>query len=443
MPATPFDSAHLHRLFPTGETARLFSDSAEIRAMMLVEAALAQAQAAQGVIPETAAAAIQRASLECQIDPAQLAEATGQNGVTTPAFVAAFRAAMNAPEHAQYLHWGATSQDIQDTGLMLRLRQALAQQEDRLRATLTALARLASDHAETPMAARTYGQHATPTSFGAQAAAWGWPLIEALEALPALRTRALRVSLSGAAGTASALGPDPAALRAEMAEKLGLQDPGHSWHSDRSPLLTIADWFTRTALAAGKLGEDLVLATQSGIAEIRLGGSGASSTMPQKQNPVAPSALIALARHAQGLNATLQGAALHRQQRDGAAWFTEWLCLPQLVLSASAAATQAQALAESLTPDAHAMRATLDATGGLLMAEALSFALARTMPRPEAQAASKTLCTQARDSGQPLEQIARAAHPDLSADLFDPVHQMGAAPDEARAFAARVASLAS
>ncbi|MBY6160196.1 adenylosuccinate lyase family protein [Mameliella alba] len=441
MSATPFDSTHLHRLFQTGETARLFSDSAEIRAMMLVEAALAQAQAAQGVIPEVSAAAIQRASLECQIDPAELAEATGQNGVVTPAFVAAFRKAMSAPEHAQYLHWGATSQDIQDTALMLRLRQALAQQEERLRATLSALARLARDHAETPMAARTYGQHATPTSFGAQVAAWGWPLVEALEALPALRAKALRVSLSGAAGTASALGPDPAALRTMMAEKLGLTDPGHSWHSDRGPILDIAGWFTRVTLAAGKLGEDLVLATQSGIGEVRLGGAGSSSTMPQKQNPVAPSALVALARHAQGLNATLQGTALHRQQRDGAAWFTEWLCLPQLVLSSAAAMAHAQALAETLTPDADAMAATLNATGGLLMAEALSFALAKTMPRPEAQALSKTLCIQARDNGQPLEQVARAAHPDLPASLFDPRHQMGTAPAEARAFADAVATL--
>lgn len=441
MPATPFDSAHLTRLFATGDTARLFSDSAEIRAMMLVEAALAKAQAAQGMIPETAAAAIQRASVECQIDPAQLTEATGQNGVVTPAFVSAFRAAMNAPEHAQFLHWGATSQDIQDTGLMLRLRQALAQQEDRLRATLTALARLATDHATTPMAARTYGQHATPTSFGAQVAAWGWPLIEALNALPALRETALRVSLSGAAGTASALGTDPAGLRAHMAEALGLGDPGHSWHSDRTPLLSIASWFTRTALIAGKMGEDLTLATQSGISEVRLGGSGASSTMPQKQNPVAPSALVALARHAQGLDATLQGTSLHRQQRDGAAWFTEWLCLPQLVLASAAAMTHAQELAETLTPDASAMAATLDATGGLLMAEALSFALADSMPRPEAQALSKKLCKEAIASGRPLSEVARAAHPDLPQTLFDPATQMGTAPAEAQAFAKAVTSL--
>ncbi|SMX38023.1 lyase family protein [Maliponia aquimaris] len=441
MPATPFDSVHLHRLFPTGDTARLFADSAEIRAMMLVEAALAQAQGAQGVIPADAAEAIQRASLECEVDPVSLSRATGENGVSVPAFIAAFREAMMAPEHAQYLHWGATSQDILDTALMLRLRQALAQQEARLRATLTALARLASQHAETAMAARTYGQHATPTSFGAQVASWGWPLLDALKALPDLRRRALLVSLSGAAGTSSALGPDPAGLRADMARRLGLTDPLRSWHSDRTPILSIAGWFTQTALAAGKMAEDLLIATQSGIGEVTLGGSGASSTMPQKQNPVAPSAVVALARHAQGLDATLQGAALHRQQRDGAAWFTEWLCLPQLVLSASAALSHTQSLAETLTPDAEAMQATLDATGGLLMAEALSFALAAQMPRPEAQALTKTLCQQARATGTPLAQIALAAHPDLPAALFDPVAQMGQAPAEARAFARAVADL--
>ena len=442
MPATPFDSAHLTQLFPTGETARLFSDSAEIRAMMLVEAALAKAQAAQGTIPETAATAIQRASIECQIDPVGLAKATGQNGVSVPGFVTAFREAMQAPEHAQFLHWGATSQDIQDSALMLRLRQALALQEDRLRAILTALARHARNHADTPMAARTYGQHATPTSFGAVAAAWGWPLLETLKTLPHLRETALLVSLSGAAGTASALGSDPVALRTDMAQRLGLTDPGRSWHSDRTPILTIAGWLTQTTLAAGKMAEDLGLATQSGIAEIQLGGSGASSTMPQKQNPVAPSAVVALARHAQGLNGTLQGTALHRQQRDGAAWFTEWLCLPQLVLSSAAALTHTQTLAETMAPNTEVMADTLARTGGLLMAEALSFALAAEMSRPEAQAVAKTLCIQARDSGQPLDQIARAAYPDLPATLFDAADQMGSAPAEARAFAKAVSDLA-
>ncbi len=440
MPATPFDSAYLSTLFPTGETARLFSDSAEIRAMMLVEGALAQVQGAVGVIPEISAAAIHRASLECQVDPGALAQATGQNGVSVPALVAAFRDAMQAPEHAQYLHWGATSQDIQDSGLMLRLRQALAQQEDDLRRALAALAGLARAHAGTAMAARTYGQHATPTSFGAQAAAWGWPLLEALNALPDLRAQCLLVSLSGAAGTGSALGPDPAGLRRALAEKLGLGDPGRSWHTDRTPVLRLADWMTRATLACGKLGEDLILATQSGLSEVVLGGSGGSSTMPQKQNPVAPSVLVALARHATGLNATLQGAALHRQQRDGAAWFTEWLTLPQLTLTTAAALRHAADLCETLRPDPDAMRATLDGTGGLLLAEALSFELARHMPRPEAQTAVKTLCAQARDTGQPLARIATEAYPDLPQGFFAGTAHLGAAPDEARGFARAVAA---
>ncbi|KUF09659.1 lyase family protein [Pseudoponticoccus marisrubri] len=434
MPATPFDSAILSGLFPTDETARLFSDTAEIRAMMLVEGALAQAQAAQGVIPDTAAAAIHRASLECQIDPAALAEETAQNGVSTPALVAAFRDAMQAPEHAQYLHWGATSQDIQDSALMLRLRQALALQEARLKAVLGALADLVERDGDAVLAARTYGQHATPTTFGAVVASWGWPLIAALDALPGLRQRALCVSLAGAADNASALGPDPAALRADMAHRLGLADPGHGWHSDRTPILEIAHWLTRTALAAGKMGEDLTLATQSGIGELSLGGSGASSTMPQKQNPVGAVAMVALARHVQGLNGTLQGAAIHRQQRDGAAWFTEWLTLPQLVLGAAAALTHARTLTRGLAADPEAMSATLEATGGLILAEALSFALAERMPRPEAQARAKALCREARAAHRPLAEIARAAYPDLPATLFDPARQTGTAPAEAQAF---------
>jgi 3-carboxy-cis,cis-muconate cycloisomerase len=435
MTASLFDSQLYARLLPTGEAGRLFTDTAEVRAMMLVEGALAKTQGAAGIIPELSAAAIHRASLELQIDPAGLAEATGQNGVPVPALVAAFRDLMQAPEHAQYLHWGATSQDIQDTALMLRLRQVLAQYDDALGSLLHALARLARDHSETPMAARTYGQHATPTSFGAQVAQWGRPLLTLHTELRQMRDAGLPVSLSGAAGTATALGPDPAALRAALAAALGLRDPGHSWHSDRSLVTQIAAWITRAATALGKFGEDLILLTQSGIAEVRLGGAGTSSTMPQKQNPVGPSVLVALAAQAQGLNGMLQSAALHRQQRDGAAWFTEWMSLPPLCLSLSAGLTQAHALAETLAPDTDAMARTLAASQGLLAAEALSFALTDRMSRPEAQAAVKALCKEALASGTHLRDAALAKWPDLDAGLFEPRLQLGTAPAEARAFA--------
>ncbi|OAN69354.1 3-carboxy-cis,cis-muconate cycloisomerase [Rhodobacteraceae bacterium EhC02] len=442
MAASVFDSPLYSRLFPSGEVGRLFTDSAEVRAMLLVEGALAKAQGALGVIPETAAAYIHRAAMEVQIDPAALADPTGQNGVSVPGLVAAFRSAMEAPEHAQYAHWGATSQDIIDTGLMLRLGRMLALQEEMLTDTLKALGRLAADHAATPMAARTYGQHATPTSFGATVAHWGSPLLDLLGELPALRQSTLWVSLSGAAGTSAALGPKAQETRAALAAALNLADPQRSWHSDRGPILRLADWQTRLALALGKMAEDLLLLTQTGMAEVSLGAAGASSTMPQKQNPVLPSAMAATARQAAGLNATLQGAALHRLDRDGAAWFTEWLTLPQLCLAATATLIHAQSLSKTLAPVPSAMLAAMTDGQNLIHAEALSFALARHLPRPEAQAAIKALCKEAGASGADLAALAMQAYPDLDlAPVFDAAAQMGHAPDEAGRFAAAAQAL--
>ena len=436
MAASVFDSQIYSRLFATGEMGKLFTDSAEVRAMMLVEGALAKAQGELGVIPETAGAFLHRALMEVQLDPAALADPAGTNGVTVPGLVAALRKALEAPEYAQYLHWGATSQDIADTGLMLRLRQALNIIEQGLQALLAALADLAETHAETPLAARTYGQYATATSFGAVVAGWGHPLLALLAELPTLRKSVLWVSLSGAAGTGAALGPKAAETRAALAKALGLHDPGRSWHADRGPVLALAAWCSRLSLALGKMGEDVTLMVQSGGAELRLAGAGGSSTMPQKQNPVAPSVLVALARQATALNSALQAAGMPRQQRDGAAWFTEWLTLPQLVLSTGAALLHGQALAGAITPDTGAMAAPLTEGLGLIHAEALSFRLAETMPRPEAQATIKTLCQQAIATDTPLQTLAAKAHPELTLhDIFDPAQQMGQAPQEARAFA--------
>ena len=157
MAASVFDSPLFAKLFACGDTGRLFTDSAMIRAMLLVEGTLAKVQGELGVIPEDSAFFIHRASMEIQIDPGSLSASTGQNGVSVPGLVAGFRKAMEAPEHSQYVHWGATSQDIIDTGLMLRLRQMLALTEADLKTCLGALAALAESHAETPMAARTWG----------------------------------------------------------------------------------------------------------------------------------------------------------------------------------------------------------------------------------------------------------------------------------------------
>ena len=436
MPASLAASNLYGALFNDPETAALFSDSAELRAMMLVEGSLARVQGALGLIPADAAAYLHRASFELQIDPAGLAAETARNGVPVPALISAMRKEAQAHPYTDWLHWGATSQDIMDTGLALRLKRLVALWDARLIALAKALGQLAETHADLPMAGRTYGQLATPTSFGAVVASWGHPLLRHRARLGAMAADLAQVSLSGAAGTLSAMGSQGPLVRAGLAAELGLTDPGHSWHAERDNMAAFAAWMAGLCASLGKLGEDLILLAQSGIAEVSLSGAGGSSTMPQKQNPVGPSVLVALARQTIGLSATLQGAVLHRQQRDGAAWFTEWLTLPQLCISTGRALTLATSLAAQITPNAAAMRNGLDADNGLILAEALTFALAATMPRPEADAAVKALVARVRAGEGSLPGLARLAWPDLAV-----ADGLGCAPAGARAFAAAAQAL--
>jgi len=441
MSISAFDSTIYRDLFTDRDVAKLFTDTAEIRAMMIVEGALAKAQGALGIIPETAAKAIHRASLELQIDPSALAQETGQNGVPVPALVAAFRKAMEAPEHASYLHWGATSQDIIDTALMLRLRQAVALIEARLDDALDGLGRLAKDHAETPMAARTYGQVAAPSSFGALVASWGRPLLRHKHKLARLSEGFFTLSLSGAAGTSAVWGPQTPALRASLAQGLGLRDPQHSWHAERDEMAEFAAILSGLLGSLGKIGSDLIILTRSEVAELRLPAAGGSSTMPQKQNPVAPSALVALARHGQAMAHVMQGAALHAEARDGAAWFSEWLSLPPLVMAAAKASAISADLAQGIAPEPAAMAARLQDPLGLIRAEELSFALAAHMPRPQAQAAIKALCALAQETGRNLSDLVAENHPEIADQAQASItSEIGQAGIEARQFSDEVTS---
>lgn len=436
MPAAPADSALYRDLFGDAETAALFSDSAEVRAMLIVEGTLAQVQGRLGIIPADAAAFLHRASLEVQVDPGALAAETARNGVPVPTLVAAFRKGTEAPDMTRWLHWGATSQDIMDTALALRLKRACALWDTRLAALIAALGAMAEAHAETPMAARTYGQAAVPTSFGALVASWGRPLIRHRGRLHAVQAGVAQVSLSGAAGTAAALGPQAGAVRAGLAQALGLADPGSSWHAERDGIGALAAWMAGLTASLGKMGEDLILLSQSGVAEIGIAGAGGSSTMPQKRNPVGPSVLVALARQVAALAGVLQGAGVHGLQRDGAAWFSEWLTLPQACISTGRALALAGDLANRLQPDPAAMARGLAEGQGTLMAEALTFALAGRMPRPEAAARVAALCREALETATPLTTLASRDFPgaDWAAALSGPA-LLGAAPDEARAFA--------
>ena len=434
MPAAPADSALYRDIFGDAETAALFTDSTEIRSLLLVEGALARVQGQLGLIPTEAAALIDRAAHDVQIDPGLLAPETARNGVPVPALLSAFRKAADAPDHLAWLHWGATSQDIIDTALALRLRQVIDLWDQRLSSLLLALASVAESHADLPMAARSYGQAATPTSFGALVASWGRPLLRHRGRLAAVRPDVLKVSLSGAAGTLSAMGPQGPAVRAALAAMLDLADPGSSWHSERDGIAAFAAVMAGMTASLGKLGEDLILLSQTGLSEVLIAGAGGSSTMPQKQNPVTASVLVALARQVAGLCATLTAAGLHRQMRDGAAWFTEWLTLPQMVISTGRALACAGDLVPRLTPDPVAMARVLDAGSGTIHAEAATFALAALLPRPAAEDRVKRLCAEAVASGTDLRDLLARDFPSLPSLTLS----LGTAPDDARAFARAV-----
>lgn len=419
-------------LWSDAQAGALFGDGAEIAAMIRVEAALARVQGRLGVIPAGAARVISECLESVQVAPESLAAATARDGVAVPGLVAALRAACPDAQAAGFIHWGATSQDIIDTGLALRLAALADLWRDRLGALLAALAGLAEAQADTPMAARTYGQEAVPTTFGAAVAGWGWGLLAARDALARVRAGVAQVSLGGAAGTLAAMGPEGPAVRAGLAAELGLADPGHAWHAVRDGIAGLAGWAGQVAGSLGKMAEDVHLMAQSGLAEVAIAGAGGSSTMPQKQNPVPAAVLAALARHVLALVPAVQGAAIHRQSRDGAAWFQEWLALPPLCLALSRALGLAGDLAARLVPDPAAMARPLTVPPALIHAESLAFALAARMPRPEAAAEAAALCRRAQAEGRALPDVARAAHPWLGAFAPD----LGQAPAEARAFAA-------
>lgn len=438
MAVSPFDSALWGRLYNDEEVGRLFTDSAELRGMLVFEGALAKAQAKVGLIPEDAAREINRVALEAAIDPAALAAGTATAGVPVPALVEAFRKACPDRQAAAWIHYGATTQDAMDTGLVLRLRKVTEILDARLARLVRTLGEQAALHRETPMAARTRHQNATPTTLGARIAAWGMPLIRHRERLAELRPRLLQVSLGGASGTLSAMQGKGRAVAEELGRGLGLAAPEVPWHATRDAVVELGSWAALVTGSTGKMGRDLLEQGATDVAELRAGTAGGSSTMPHKRNPVGAEMLVQLAlsnAHAAG---ALQQAMIHAQERDGTAWGQEWLTLPQMLCATARALAIGQELAETLEADRAAMARPFAAHQGTMFAEACSFALAAHMPRPEAQALVKEACGTALAEGRPLPEVL-AERTDAPLDwerLFDPLAQAGEAPAFADAFAA-------
>lgn len=401
MTPAPFDSGLFGPLLGDGQAAETLSEARFVAHMITVEAALARACGTVGIIPQDAASRLSDALAQTRIDPRDLGAGTAAAGVPVPALVKQLQAGLGVD--GQFLHWGATSQDIVDCAHVLQWRDMLDMLAARVAQLLDALKHASDAQSDTLMAGRTRSQVATPISFGLRIATWAQPLIALDAALPDIRARLLRVQFGGASGSASAVGTHGAALSAELARELGLAD-APCWHTDRMSIMAVGGWLAGVSAALAKMARDLVTLGRSEIAEARAGTGGGSSTMPQKSNPVGAEAIITLADWTACLQPALTRAASPMEERDGAAWALEWLALPQMGMATAAALGHAQALADSLTADPARMAVQLDAGNGAVLAEAASFALAAYMPRPQAQEVVKAALARAVEDGISLPQ---------------------------------------
>lgn len=331
----------LQHLVGDAEFEALFTDEAEIVAILEFEVALAAAEAQAGLVPEAAAAAIATVIASFHPDMADLALGIAKDGVVVPALVRQLRAALG--EHAASLHFGATSQDAIDTALMLRLATAISLIEQRLVALEGALGQLAERDGALTMMAHTRMQRALPIPVSTKLSAWTEPLARARRTLNLLRRRLLVIQLGGPVGTRAELGDKAELVSRLLAERLdlGLAKP---WHTERDPIGEFGAVLSLITGALGKFGADVALLSQSEVATIGVEGGGGSSAMAHKSNPVNAELLVTLARFNAGQLGVLHQALVHEYERSGSAWTLEWLELPQMVVATGASLRIAAAL---------------------------------------------------------------------------------------------------
>lgn len=332
----------LQALVGDEEVRALFSNEAELSALLRVEAALAQAEVQVGLITDEAAQRIAEACGSFQADWAGLAAGLAQDGVIVPAFVKQLRTAVGEA-HAKAVHFGATSQDIIDTALMLRLKQVVEILGHRLDGLRHGLSALKDRDGATRLMAHTRMQQALPFTAASKIDTWAQPLERHKQALEALALRLLVVQLGGPVGTRAELNGQGDVVAAAMAETLGLHY-APSWHSQRDRIGEFAGFLSLLSGTLGKIGQDIALMAQNEVGEVRLATGGGSSAMPHKSNPVPAEVLVTLARFNAGMLGILHQALVHENERSGAAWTLEWMVLPQMVVATAAGLRSAQAL---------------------------------------------------------------------------------------------------
>lgn len=392
--------------FSSAAMRDVFSDDRTIERYVEVEIALARAEARVGVIPAEAAREIAGIAPRATLDRARLKQDTEKVGYPILPLVEQLSAACG--EAGRYIHWGATTQDIMDTALVLQIREALALVEGELDTLGDALARLATAHRDTPMAGRTHLQHALPITFGYKAAVWLSMIERHRERLNQLRPRVLVGAFSGASGTLASLGKAGFDVQAALMDELDLGVTTISWHTARDGLAESVQWLGLVTATLGKIAQDvmLMMATEFGeVAEPFVPGRGASSTMPQKRNPISCEIICAAAKAVRQHGALMLDAAIQDFERATGPWQAEWLALPDSFALTAGALAQANFMLGGLEVDAARMARNLGMTHGLIVAEAVMMALAEHTGRQSAHDIVYAACRTASDTGQHLATV--------------------------------------
>lgn len=412
----------------------IFAPEAHIQQLLVFEAALARAEALAGIIPLEAAAAI---ASRCHVelfDVAALYQEAALAGTPVIPLVRMLTAQVEKSAR-RFVHWGATSQDAIDSALMLQMRAGLDLLSVSTEAICASCAGLAEQHRHTLMVGRTLMQQALPITFGLKAARWLALVTRQTRALRAHRQHTLAAQMGGAAGTLAALGSHGPRVAQLLAEELHLALPELPWHTERDRVAEIAATLGIVAGAMAKIAGDIVLLAQTEVGEVtevNVPGKGGSSAMPHKRNPVDAINALASARLAIGVVPVILSALPQEHERAAGAWQTEWIAIPNLFTYTASAVERVRTAVAGLQIDAIHMRANLEMTHGLVMAESLTMALATHLGKPEAHHLVEILSKEVVTSGSTLlqaaqteKQVSSVLKPDEIAQALDPANYLG------------------
>ncbi|UHL64285.1 adenylosuccinate lyase family protein [Paralcaligenes sp. KSB-10] len=436
MPVSVLDSAIFKDMFGTPAMRSVFDDHATIQRYIETEVALATVQGRLGVIPQAAATAIASRADAAKIDMKLLKEETEIVGY--PILPLVHQLSKICGSEGEYLHWGATTQDIMDTATVLQIRDALALIDADLAELDDLLDGLAGHYRDTPMAGRTHLQHALPITFGYKAAVWLLMIRRHRERLAQLRPRVLVGQFGGAAGTLASLGNQGLAVHAALMAELKLGATPVTWHVARDGLAEAVQFLGLITATLGKIALDVMLMMTNELGEAFepfVKGRGASSTMPQKRNPISCELMWSASRTVRQHAGLALDAMLHDFERATGPWHIEWSTIPEAFVLTAGSLHQAKFMLGGLEVDAARMRSNLDLSGGLIVAEAVMMGLAPHIGRQTAHDVVYDACRKAAKTGLQLSDVL-CDEPAISSrmdkksieDLCNPLNYLGCAP---------------